>query len=497
MRPTIFISYRREDSQHVTGRLYDRLKARFGGNVMLDIDSLPLGLDFREHINRSLQDCKCVLAVIGDDWLDIRYKDGPLQGSRRIDDPADFVRVEIQVALDRGIPVIPVLVGSASMPATDKLPAALQTLAFRNGMELRSGRDFDGQIDRLIKALQTTAAGSFRLKLAAVVGVLVVTALAAALTAKSAWWSRPIQVPRESALIVNSGGSQVTERHEAARLDVASSNASSELMPKPPKFTATQPASDRDLGRLRLAVLIGVDQYKILPSLRFCGADVEALRDELVDGGFARDHVVLLSSNSAERLTPSKAHVEEQIHTGLASAGANDFVLLAFSGTGIEVGGSRFLCPSDADPSNADSLISFDWLCDELRTCRADLKVVLVDACRIPHGLNQPRRAGKVPVLTGGCLILSGCDSGEIAFESEEARHGVFTNFVLQGLAGQADANKDGRVTALELWEYASPATEAYVQARFRRSQRPTLEGNLTGEFRSFGLVEPASKSTR
>jgi hypothetical protein len=496
VRPTIFISYRREDSQHVTGRLYDRLKARFGGNVMLDIDSLPLGLDFREHINRSLQDCKCVLAVIGDDWLDIRYKDGPLQGSRRIDDPADFVRVEIQVALDRGIPVIPVLLGSASMPGADKLPTALQTLAFRNGMELRSGRDFDSQIDRLIKALQTTAATNTRLKLAAVLGALVITALAAALVVKSVWSPRPIEIPREpSTLIVDSAGSQATERHEATRLDVAAQRPSNELSAKPSKFAAAMPTSGTALRRTRRAVLVGVDQYKNIPSLRFCGTDVEALRNELLAGGFAQDHVVLLSSNSAERLLPSKAHVAEQIHAVLASAGADDFVLLAFSGSGYEAEGSRFLCPSDADPSNAETMISFEWLCDELRACRSNLKVVLVDACRIPTGLkNQP---GKVPVVSGGCLILSGCDSGEIAFESEEDRHGVFTNYVLQGLAGQADANKDGRVTALELWEYASPATEAYVQAKYHRSQRPTLEGNLTGEFRSFGLVEPGSTSTR
>ncbi len=496
MRPTIFISYRREDSQHVTGRLYDRLKARFGGNVMLDIDSFPLGVDFRDHINRSLQDCKCVLAVIGDEWVDIRYNDGPLAGSRRIDDPADFVRVEIQVALDRGIPVIPVLVGNASMPDTEKLPAALQPLVFRNGMELRSGRDFDSQIDRLMTALQSTAVGNLRTRSLALLSAVVVVALGAAWLGTLAWSARSTpeaNAPQQPGSALKSSGSGAESGGHLA------SQPMGEAVVSNTKFGTSPVASRSNVARQRRAVLIGIDQYKNIPSLKFCAADAWALRDELIAGGFLAENISLLNSESAERRLPTKAHLAEQIHATLSTAQPDDFVLLAFSGTGLEIDGARFFCPSDANPAEVTTLLPFDWLCDELRACPAALKVVLVDACRIHHQAKNAEQAGKVPIVSGGCLILSSCSSGEIACESDEARHGVFMNYVLKGLAGQADSNKDGRVTVLELWDYAAPATEAFVESRYRQIQRPTLEGNLTSEFREFGLVEyPAeAKSIR
>ena len=87
--PKIFISYRREDSEHVTGRIYDRLESHFGrDNVFLDVDAIPLGVDFREHLGRAVGRCDVLLAVIGERWLDIPSLKGPNQGRRRLDDPA-------------------------------------------------------------------------------------------------------------------------------------------------------------------------------------------------------------------------------------------------------------------------------------------------------------------------------------------------------------------------------------------------------------------------
>src|SRR5437763_15297179 len=102
----IAISYRRQDSSSVAGRLYDRLQAEFGkGNVFMDFDSIPYGVDFREHIQENLARAKVVIAVIGPAWS------GRIDDTRRrIDDPSDSVRLEITSALERGIPVIPVLV---------------------------------------------------------------------------------------------------------------------------------------------------------------------------------------------------------------------------------------------------------------------------------------------------------------------------------------------------------------------------------------------------
>jgi flagellar biosynthesis GTPase FlhF len=144
--PRIAISYRREDSAAVTGRIFDRLTAQYGADsVFRDIDNIPLGVDFREHINAMLAETDITLVVIGKRWL------GPGRGRRRINDPVDPVRVEVETALRIGNPVIPVLVEGGGMPKADQLPDTLKDLIYRNGLDVDSGRDFDQHIERLIR----------------------------------------------------------------------------------------------------------------------------------------------------------------------------------------------------------------------------------------------------------------------------------------------------------------------------------------------------------
>lgn len=117
----IFISYRRSDSAFAAGRLYDRLKQSFGSeNVFMDIDSIDLGIDFAEHIERAVGTCDVLVAIIGRSWLQAAER-----GRRLLDNPDDFVRIEIEAALKRNIFVIPVLVDRAEMPAERELPPAL------------------------------------------------------------------------------------------------------------------------------------------------------------------------------------------------------------------------------------------------------------------------------------------------------------------------------------------------------------------------------------
>jgi formylglycine-generating enzyme required for sulfatase activity len=148
---SVFISYRREDSRHQAGRLYDRLVAHFGSEqVFKDVDSIPLGLDFREVLTERVAGCDVFIAVIGDAWLSIAGK----SGTRRLDDPGDFVRIEIEAALSRRIPVIPVLVGDSSVPQADELPESLRGLSFRNGLPVRPDPDFHNDMDRLIRGIE-------------------------------------------------------------------------------------------------------------------------------------------------------------------------------------------------------------------------------------------------------------------------------------------------------------------------------------------------------
>jgi Tol biopolymer transport system component len=149
--PGLFISYRRSDNPDAVGRIYDRLVAEFGKPaVFKDVDSIPLGQDFRGHLNDIVGNCAAVLAIIGPKWADIRDE----TGRRRLEDPDDFVRIELEAALARNVPVVPVLVGHAAMPATSQLPASLSTLAFRQAVDVRPDPDFHHDSARLVSALR-------------------------------------------------------------------------------------------------------------------------------------------------------------------------------------------------------------------------------------------------------------------------------------------------------------------------------------------------------
>jgi hypothetical protein len=148
--PRVFISYRRADNRYVVDRIYDRLVSEFGQrSVFKDVDSIPLGADFREVLEREVGHCHAILVVIGSRWLDIT---GP-QGSPKILAADDYVRIEVEIALARGIPVIPVLVDGANMPNSAQLPPSLQALAFRNATQVRPDPDFHRDVDRLLRAI--------------------------------------------------------------------------------------------------------------------------------------------------------------------------------------------------------------------------------------------------------------------------------------------------------------------------------------------------------
>ncbi len=145
----IFVSYRRDDSAAMTGRVYDRLEARYGRDfVFMDIDTVPIGIDFRDYIDQSLNAIDVVLVVIGDLWLGITD-----EGGRRLDNPQDNVRLEIEAALRRRIPVVPLLVGGAPVPKPDQLPESIKDLSYRNALKIDQGLDFHNHVDRLIAGL--------------------------------------------------------------------------------------------------------------------------------------------------------------------------------------------------------------------------------------------------------------------------------------------------------------------------------------------------------
>ena len=146
--PRITISYRREDPLVITGRIFDRLIAHYGREAIFrDIDNIPLGVDFRDHVNRTIDKSDVVLAIVGPRWI------GQRGNTSRLANDADPVRVEIEAVLRKGVPLIPVLVLGATMPRADQLPEPLKNFAYRNAPTVDAGPDFDVHMGWLIRAL--------------------------------------------------------------------------------------------------------------------------------------------------------------------------------------------------------------------------------------------------------------------------------------------------------------------------------------------------------
>ena len=146
----IFISYRREETAYPAGWLFDRLAGQFGeGRVFKDVDSIQPGDDFTQVITAAVESSAVLLALIGNRWLTITGDDG----RPRLDDPGDFVRLEIETALARNVRVVPILIEGARMPRADQLPASMAKLVHRQALELSPGR-FNADTGPLLRMLE-------------------------------------------------------------------------------------------------------------------------------------------------------------------------------------------------------------------------------------------------------------------------------------------------------------------------------------------------------
>jgi hypothetical protein len=151
----IFISYRRGDSSPQAGRLSDRLADEFGADrVFMDVDAIEPGADFVDYIEEAVGSCDVLVALIGGEWLESRDE----LGNRRLDDPEDFVRLEVAAGLERDIRVVPVLVEGATMPRAHDLPEQLRLLARRNALEISDSR-WRHDVGRLVETIHNVLDG--------------------------------------------------------------------------------------------------------------------------------------------------------------------------------------------------------------------------------------------------------------------------------------------------------------------------------------------------
>ena len=229
----------------------------------------------------------------------------------------------------------------------------------------------------------------------------------------------------------------------------------------------------------RYAVLVGVNDYEKFSDLRYCKADVTALRDQLVKIGFDKQDIKLLADG--EDLRPNQRNIVEQLDIAFKIADKTDVVVVALSGHGAKIGGKSYFCPADARTDDPEgTMILIEDLYAKLEKCPARLKIVFVDACRnkfLPvdskplaqqkksiDGFAKSLADGDVPK---GTVLLASCTSGERSWEDADFGHGVFMHFVLEGLKGQADraeGNKDDWVSLFELCDYVKLQTKRHVR---------------------------------
>jgi hypothetical protein len=146
----IFLSYRRADSQYVSDRLFAALTKAFGQDAIFkDVDSIPLGADFKRVVEKAVAECDVLLVLIGTRWLSAQDQ----AGNRRLDDASDLVRIEIETAVRHGLTIVPLLVENVAMPKASELPSSLAPITYRNAATIRPDPGFSHDVERLTRSL--------------------------------------------------------------------------------------------------------------------------------------------------------------------------------------------------------------------------------------------------------------------------------------------------------------------------------------------------------
>jgi hypothetical protein len=148
----VFISYRRMDTGQIAGRVYDRLAREIPeGEIFFDIDTIPIGVDFRQFISSAVDSTAVLLVLVGEKWLGSWKRSRWQFGSKSTE---DFVQVEIELALEFGIPIVPLLVDNVAMPRRGDLPSSIEEFVGLNAAAIRSGRDFHKDMDDVLKRIE-------------------------------------------------------------------------------------------------------------------------------------------------------------------------------------------------------------------------------------------------------------------------------------------------------------------------------------------------------
>ncbi len=252
-----------------------------------------------------------------------------------------------------------------------------------------------------------------------------------------------------------------------------------------------------DLTGERYALLIGVRNYDKtsgLQPLQYTERDITELGQVLLQYGYRPENVILMTDTEGARdpkFLPESRKIETQLKAVLRDRGKADQVMIAFSGHGLQFKNDKdsYFCPLDAQVEDRRSLVSMGKLYGQLEESRAGFKILLCDACRDDPMIGTSRGMAEILGLfredlppPGGVAVFYACSPGEFAREDPDLAHGVFFNFIIEGLRGGADLDKDGKVMLPELEYHAKRRVSDFVRAEFGgQRQMPNLKGDLLG----------------
>ncbi|MBR6436021.1 MAG: caspase family protein, partial [Thermoguttaceae bacterium] len=232
----------------------------------------------------------------------------------------------------------------------------------------------------------------------------------------------------------------------------------------------------------RYALLIGVNEYAApIKSLNYCVQDMTYLAECFKKLGFQDSNIFLVTDDSPAARRPTGANIRNQIETITNMMRPGDQLIVAFSGHGVMVDGKNYLCPSDTNLEDKNSIVSREWVFDQLEKSKARQKIFFVDACRNEISFSGGKALGQAKTVedpigadTHGFILIASCDKQQQSWEHPDIKHGVFTYFLGKGIAGEA-ADKDGYVNIMGLFNYASSNTKSYVFRNFNKLQVPTF----------------------
>ncbi|MBR6435824.1 MAG: caspase family protein, partial [Thermoguttaceae bacterium] len=250
----------------------------------------------------------------------------------------------------------------------------------------------------------------------------------------------------------------------------------------------------------KLALLVGVDEYVNVPSLKCCVNDMKALREALMKIGFEEDDIQMLVTGGAYKDLPTKKNIERRISTILLKAQKEDMVFIALSGHGAQDGKNVYFCPPDVEIEDLKgTCVSINNVMDILaNTCKAKFKWMVIDACR-----NDPTRGAKgiggkglqvIPTPPAGIALFQSCAEGEESWEDRDSGNGYFTKNFAAALSGEADANHDGKLTLMEVFTWTTAHTKEQVKNNQNKSQRPYFSGSFSDFTLSEDLNVPKAK---